>query len=236
MVSVSACSSVLAHAEGAGLHGLDPNRTGRIANVPVAHEGTTIAPAVLRQSREAPVTPAATVALAPPPPGVIDEKLLAGEIATRFEPLALCRIDVARNKQLRAEEVEADRLTLRWTIEPTGKVTATEVVGTTAVDADVLHCVKQQMIGWTFSRPSGGPLPVERVFQFRSAQARAASNRPVTTDPRPASAGATFRSVRRSSADARRAWPSRSSRRWACAWICARARRRRRRRSSEEAS
>ena len=132
VVSVSACSSVLAHAESAGLNGLDPDRTGRIANVPVAHDGTTIRPAVLRQSREAPVTPAATVALAPHPPGVIDDKLLAGEIATRFEPLALCRIDVARNKQLRAEDVEADRLTLRWTIEPTGKVTATEVVGTTA--------------------------------------------------------------------------------------------------------
>ena len=170
VVSVAACSSVMAHAEGAGLHGLDPDRTGRIANVPVAHEGTAIRPAVLRQSREAPVTPAATVALAPPLPGVIDEKLLAGEIATRFEPLAQCRIDVARNKKLRAEEVEADRLTLRWTIEPNGKVTATEVVGTTAVDADVLHCVKQQMIGWTFSRPSGGPLPVERAYQFRSAQ------------------------------------------------------------------
>jgi hypothetical protein len=170
VVAVAAGTSVVAHAEGTGLNGLDPDRTGRIANAPVEHDGTVIRPAVLRQSREAPVTPAATVALAPHPPGVIDDKLLAGEIATWFEPLALCRIDVARNKQLRAEDVEADRLTLRWTIEPTGKVTATEVVGTTAVDADVLHCVKQQMLGWTFSRPSGGPLPVERVYQFRSAE------------------------------------------------------------------
>jgi hypothetical protein len=170
VVSVSACSSVLAHAQTSGLNGLDPDRTGRIANVPVAHQGATIAPAVLRQSQEAPVAPAATVALAPPPPGVIDDKLLDGEIATRFEPLALCRIDVARSKQLRAEEVEADRLTLRWTIEPTGKVSAAEVIGTTAVDADVLDCVKHQMTAWTFSRPSGGPLPVERAFRFRSAQ------------------------------------------------------------------
>jgi hypothetical protein len=170
VVSVATCSSVSAHAESTGLNGLDPDRTGRIANVPVAHEGTTIAPAVLRQSHEASVTPVAAVALAPPRPGVIDEKLLAGEIATRFEPLALCRIDVARDKHLRAEDVQADRLTLRWTIERTGKVTAAEVVGTTAVDADVLNCVKQQMTAWTFSRPSGGPLPVERVYQFRSPQ------------------------------------------------------------------
>ena len=170
VVSLAAWPPVLARAEGTALNGLDADRSGRIATVPVAHEGTAIRPAVMRQSVEAPVVPVAIVALAPRPPGVIDDKLLAGEIAARFEPLAECRIDVARTKQLRAEDVEADRLTLRWIIQPTGKVTATEVVGTTAVDPDVLHCVKQQMLGWTFSRPSGGPLPIERVFQFRSAQ------------------------------------------------------------------
>jgi hypothetical protein len=174
VASVAACFSVLASAQSSGLNGLHADRPGRIANAPVAGAGTTIAPAVLRQSQEASVMPAATVALAPPPPGVIDDKLLASEIATRFEPLELCRIDVARDKRLRAEEVEADRLTLRWTIEPTGTVTAAEVVGTTAVDADVLDCVKHQMIGWTFSRPTGGPLPVERVLRFRSAQLPAA--------------------------------------------------------------
>lgn len=175
LVSVAACSSVVAHAQTSGLNGLDPNRTGRIAIMPVAHAGTAIAPAVLRQSEEAPVAPAATVALAPPPPGVIDDKLLAREIETRLEPLASCRIDVARAKRLRAEEVQADLLTLRWTIAPTGEATATEVVATTAVDADVLHCVKHQMTTWTFSRPSGGPLPVERVFSFRSVQPPAPS-------------------------------------------------------------
>jgi hypothetical protein len=64
VMSMSASFSVLAHAQSAGLNGLDPNRHGRIAAVPVAHEGTKIAPAVLRQSSEAPVTAAATVALA----------------------------------------------------------------------------------------------------------------------------------------------------------------------------
>jgi hypothetical protein len=100
---------------------------------------------------------------------VIDGKRLDSEIAAQFEPLEECRIDVARGKQLREREVAADRLTLRWTIQPTGKVQAPAVVATTAVDADVLDCVKHQMSGWTFSRPSGGPLPVEREFQFRSA-------------------------------------------------------------------
>jgi hypothetical protein len=169
MASVAAGWSGWALGQSAGLNGLDPDRTGRIANVPVANEGPNIAPAILRQSKEAPVSRAATVALTPPPPGVIDGKQLDREIAARFEPLGRCRIDVARSKQLRAEQVAADRLTLRWTIELTGKVRSPEVVGTTAIDADVLDCVKHQMTGWTFPRPSGGPLPVERVFVFRSA-------------------------------------------------------------------
>jgi hypothetical protein len=38
LVSVSASFS-LAHAQNTGLNGLDPNRTGRIAQVPIAHEG-----------------------------------------------------------------------------------------------------------------------------------------------------------------------------------------------------
>ena len=166
LASVAAGCERGAHAQSAGLNGLDPDRAGRIANVPVAHAGASIAPGILRQRQEEPVTPAATVALAPPPPGVIDGKRLDSEIAARFEPLEQCRIDVARGKQLRADAVAADRLTLRWTIELTGKVHAPEVVGTTAVDADILACVKHQMNGWTFSPPSGGPLPVERAFVF----------------------------------------------------------------------
>ena len=174
MAAMGGGGALQAHAQNAGLNGLDPDRTGRIARTPVAHEGTSIAPAVLRQSIEAPVTPAATVALAPPPPGVIDGKRLDSEIAARFEPLEQCRIDVARGKRLRADEDAADRLTLRWTIAPTGEVHAPEVVGTTTVDADILDCVKHQMSGWTFSRPSGGALPVERAFIFRSAPPPAA--------------------------------------------------------------
>jgi len=169
MVSASVFSSVLARAQDAGLNGLDADRMGRIAGTAVNGTGTVIAPAVLRQRRESPVTPAAHVALAPPPPGIIAEELLAEEIAAKFEPLEVCRIDVARGKQVRARDVAADPLILRWTIQPTGRVTAAEVVATTAVDAEVLDCVKRRMNEWTFSRPSGGPLPVERVLRFRSA-------------------------------------------------------------------
>jgi hypothetical protein len=166
MISVSTYS--VADAQEPGLNGLDADRMGRIAGAPLSSGGTVVVPAVLKESRESSVTPAAAKALAPPPPGVLAEEVLAAEIAPRFESLELCRIDVARDRQVMTGNVEADRLTLRWTIDSTGRVTAAEVVGTTAVDANVLDCVKRQMTGWTFSRPSGGPLPVERKFAFRS--------------------------------------------------------------------
>src|SRR5688572_13140282 len=87
IISVSAYPAVLARAQDAGLNGLDADRMGRIAGTPVSGSatGTVIAPAAIRQPRESPVAGAAIVALAPRPPGVIGEALLAAEIATRFQ-------------------------------------------------------------------------------------------------------------------------------------------------------
>jgi hypothetical protein len=177
IVSVCAYSAGLPRAQDSGLNGLDADRMGRIAGTPVHGTGTVIAPAAMAERSESPVARAAGVALAPPPPGVIADKLLAGEIAAKFEPLEVCRIDVARGKQVRARDVAAEPLILRWTIQPTGRVTAAEVVATTVVDAEVLDCVKRRMNEWTFSRPSGGPLPVERVLRFRSAPPQPAHSR-----------------------------------------------------------
>ena len=119
--------------------------------------------------REAQVRGPAARALAPPPAGTLDPGVLAWEIATRFENIGSCRTEVARRRQVPVGSVQADRLTLRWTILKTGRVTGATAVGTTPIDADVLDCVKRQMTGWVFSSPSGGPLPVERTFAFRPA-------------------------------------------------------------------
>ena len=143
VVSVAACSSGLAHAEGAGLHGLDPDRTGRIAIVssraPGNGNSARLIAAEPRSARDAGRHRRAR----PARPG--DRRKAAHRRdcrAVRAASRSAGSTSLAASK-LRAGEVEADRLTLRWTIEPTGKVTAPEVVGTTAVDADVLHCVKQ---------------------------------------------------------------------------------------------
>ena len=153
-----------------GLNGVRTHRMGRVAGSSVEGGGIEIASAEVDVSggkSEAQVAGPAARALAPAVAGTIDEAELASEIAARFDRLDDCRIEVARTRQVLVAAVQAERLTLRWTIVDTGEVTDATAVGTTPVDADVLDCVKRQMTGWRFSPPSGGPMPVERVFKFR---------------------------------------------------------------------
>ena len=115
---------------------------------------------------------AADIADAPPPrppEGAVDPVRLTQEIQTNFETLENCRVDVARAKRVPLSKVVADELLLRWTIDPSGSTGGTQVVATAQVDLDLMDCVKAAMSRWTFSRPRGGAVHVERPFTFRRA-------------------------------------------------------------------
>jgi hypothetical protein len=112
---------------------------------------------------------AADIADAPPPrppEGIIDPARLAQEIAASFETVENCRVDVARVKRVALSKVVADELLLRWTIEPSGFTSSTEVVATAHADLDLMDCVKSVMSRWSFTRPRGGAIHVERPFTF----------------------------------------------------------------------
>jgi len=113
---------------------------------------------------------AADIANAPPPrppEGIIDPARLESETAAALETVENCRLDVARDKQVTPAKVAADRLILRWTIQPSGLTSGTEVVAAAPVDLDVMDCVKAAMSRWSFTKPRGGSVPVERVYTFR---------------------------------------------------------------------
>jgi len=185
VVVVAALSPRLAHGQpplssgpggasdsAAGLNGLRPEQMGPVAGSSLDGTGTTIVPFqfdAMKGVSELPVAGVAAAALAPRPPGTVDQQVLAGEIAARLEPLEDCRTLVARRKQVVASDVAADHLTLRWIIAETGRAFGAEVVAATPTDDAVLDCVKRQMSDWTFSPPSGGPLPIERGFTFRAS-------------------------------------------------------------------
>jgi hypothetical protein len=113
---------------------------------------------------------AADLANAPPPrppEGVIDPARLERETAASLETVEDCRVDVARARRISPSKVVADRLILRWTIDPSGLASATEVVAATPVDLDLMDCVKAAMSQWAFTRPRGGSVRVERAYTFR---------------------------------------------------------------------
>jgi hypothetical protein len=98
--------------------------------------------------------------------GVVDAALLKREIRSRFAELNDCPREVARHNGTAAVS-RARRLTLRWTILPSGQVANTAVVATSSVDLGVMDCVKRQMSLWSFIPPKGGSLSLERPFAFR---------------------------------------------------------------------
>jgi len=148
------------------------HETGRIAVTPVPMPTTAIenedTPNV---SKEKSITPAASsIAVAPARPhGVMDPRVLDREIGEHFGDIAGCRVEVARTKQVKPPQIVADQILLRWTIDTDGSISSTEVVAIAPVDMGVMDCAKRAMSQWTFSRPRGGPVAVERKFKFASA-------------------------------------------------------------------
>jgi len=148
--------------------------TGRVGMAPTAAPAPTATPGELKWAgdQEKSVEPvAAGMADAPPPKppqGTIDSVQLERELNVNLAALDDCRIEVARTKQIAPASVVADEVLLRWTIKPSGSVGFTQVVATKPVDMEVMTCVKATMTTrWSFTRPNGGPIELERTFAFR---------------------------------------------------------------------
>jgi hypothetical protein len=152
--------------------------TGRIGAMPSAAPANLIEPeAQMSSPSEKSIAPAATELAeeeTPPrrPTGVIDKRVLDREIAERFVTIDNCRVEVARSHQVLPTAVTAVTLLLRWTIERDGTTSGTEVVATNAVDMAVMDCAKQEMSRWTFTKPRGGPVSIERAFTFKPLRER----------------------------------------------------------------
>ena len=143
--------------------------TGKIAVAPVPPAMNLIeTEGPLKSPTEKSIAPAASNIDSAPsrPRGVINQRVLDKEIAERFAEISACRVDVARLKQVMPTQVVADKLMLRWIIQPDGTTASTEVVAIAPVDLAIMDCAKRVMSQWTFTRPRGGPMPVERPFKF----------------------------------------------------------------------
>ena len=64
----------------------------------------------------------------------------------------------------------AGNLTVRFTISPTGGVTASEVVQSHGPNAALERCVASQMLTWAFPKPIGGMVRASYRFVFKQAE------------------------------------------------------------------
>jgi hypothetical protein len=100
------------------------------------------------------------------PVGEIDPETLAAELDSRMSTLPDCLIEAARHERVPLRGITVEPLTLRFCIGLAGDVASVEVDASDATDPEVVECVKSEMQSWMFTRPRGGPLPVERAFRF----------------------------------------------------------------------
>jgi hypothetical protein len=87
---------------------------------------------------------------------------------SRTEPyLERCRIEVARRRHVAPARVAAETVTLRWTVEPSGRVRDAEAVTAGNTDLEVAACAKRVITEWVFAKPTGGaPVTVEWTYRF----------------------------------------------------------------------
>jgi hypothetical protein len=85
----------------------------------------------------------------------------------RAEPrLQQCRIEVARRRRVAPSRVAAKSVTLRWTIEPSGRVHDAEALLAPQTDHEVAACAKRVITEWTFAKQTGGPQTIEWTYTF----------------------------------------------------------------------
>jgi len=85
----------------------------------------------------------------------------------RAEPrLEQCRIEVARRRRVAPSRVAAKSVTLRWTIEPSGRVHDAEALLAPQTDTEVAACAKRVISEWSFAKQPGGSQTVEWTYTF----------------------------------------------------------------------
>ncbi len=151
-----------------GLSGLDQamGATGRIGVYtpapagqiqPAAPEADSAARPLARPpERDAPPEPAAR------PSGLVEEELHPTEA-----PVAACRLEVARRRQIAPGKLAAKEVVLRFTVEPDGRVRDAEAISAPNTDLEVAACAKRVLSEWVFARHRGEAIAVQRTYRFR---------------------------------------------------------------------
>jgi hypothetical protein len=162
-----------AETSGTGLAGLDDklSSTGRIG-VYAPRSSSQIAPGIAPPTSERdsasrglqPIAPGRANLSVPVerPRGLAEEEFIPTE-----EPVAACRVEVARRRQVAPKTLAAKEVVLRFNVEADGHVRNAEAVSALDTDLEIAACAKRVLSGWVFAKHPGEPIAVERTYRWR---------------------------------------------------------------------
>ncbi len=93
----------------------------------------------------------------------------AGEEYRRTEArVAACRVEVARRRQVAPAKIPVGTVTVRFTVEPSGRVRDAEAVSASDTDPEVSACAKRVLTEWVFAKHAGQAITVQRTYRLAS--------------------------------------------------------------------
>jgi hypothetical protein len=101
---------------------------------------------------------------APSVDGELDPNVVAKEVKRRIGAVKVCY-----ERALKRNPALSGKIVVRWTITPEGTVTGLDVENDTLGDPEVGQCIKKNISGWRFPRPSGGSVEVSFPFVFQAS-------------------------------------------------------------------
>jgi hypothetical protein len=155
-----------------GLSGLDAelNGTGRVGAISPGTKSQIEAPDAGATPEARPARPIATTrpteTLGATPSDVARSADDNEEYRQTEARVAACRVEVARRRQVPPAKVAAGTVTVRFTVEPTGRVRDAEAISASGTDLEVSACAKRVLSEWVFAKHAGKPVTVQRTYQL----------------------------------------------------------------------
>jgi hypothetical protein len=170
LVTMAVSTAASAEPRGSGLAGLDEQlkaigRVGDLVPRSTAQiEAASPDAGVAGRAPALPASPADTDGRGAPasqPPGLAEE-----EYRRTDGPVTACRVEVARRRRITPVKVAARAVTIRFTIEPSGRVRDAEALAAAGTDLEVAACAKRVLSEWVFAKHATGSIVVERDYRF----------------------------------------------------------------------
>ncbi|MEP6655438.1 MAG: hypothetical protein ABJA82_18885 [Myxococcales bacterium] len=103
--------------------------------------------------------------------GKLDKPIFELELRKNFNDVEECRFRVAAAAGIPVATVKAGKISLHWTLLPSGRMRDTVVLETAATDFPLMKCIRRHMNGWKFTPPRGGSVSLDYDYLFPPVEA-----------------------------------------------------------------